>query len=148
MSWQWTAVRLLHDFFGLVRPNTAAGRTAKIQSSPVRGFRTDGLDYVEHWTHAAWKGRYMDRCGRENAPPCSLADIKPKCSEAKWTDASKWVKAQLARTSNANTGLATSKSRTRPWLKRIRSSLRVLPTQDAPRPHGTIPAVYYEKARR
>jgi len=22
--------------------------TAKIQSSPVRGFRTDGLDYVEH----------------------------------------------------------------------------------------------------
>jgi len=38
---------------------------------------------------------------KEIAPPCSLAHIKRKCSEAKWTDASKWVKAQLARTSNS-----------------------------------------------
>jgi len=44
--------------------------------------------------------RYIDRCGRKSAPTCSLAHIKRKCSEAKWADASKWVKAQLARTSN------------------------------------------------
>jgi len=38
--------------------------------------------------------QYIDRCGTESAPTCSLAHIKRKCSEAKW------VKAQLARTSN------------------------------------------------
>jgi hypothetical protein len=49
ISWHWTAVdcgRLQSVqstvFFGLVRPNTTRGRTAKIQSSPVRGSgRTD-----------------------------------------------------------------------------------------------------------
>ena len=35
--------------------------------------------------------RYMDRCGRRSAPPCSLTHINRNCSEAKWTDASKWV---------------------------------------------------------
>jgi len=44
--------------------------------------------------------RYIGRCGRKSAPACSLAHTKCKCSEAKWTDASKWVKEQLARTSN------------------------------------------------
>jgi len=42
--------------------------------------------------------RYIGRCGRKSTPTCSLAHIKR--SEAKWADASKWVKAQLARTSN------------------------------------------------
>ena len=43
---------------------------------------------------AEWH-RYRDRCGRKSVPTCSLAHIKRKCSEAKWTDSSKWVKAQL-----------------------------------------------------
>jgi len=85
--------------------------------------------------------RYMDRCGRKSAPTCSLAHIKRKCSEAKWTDASKWVKAQLARTSN-------SKSRTRPWLERTSSSLRGSTNSRRTLPHGTIAAGDHEKARR
>jgi len=83
--------------------------------------------------------RYMDRCGRKSAPPCSLAQV---------------LRGQVDRHQRVGQGRRTSNSKyrtsdkQRPNATVARANKKLAARFYRPLPHGTIPAVDHEKARR
>jgi len=68
--------------------------------------------------------RYIDRCGRRAHKPAPLPTPNASASRPSGQTPASGSRHNSPEQATANPGLATSKSLTRPWLKRTRSSLR------------------------
>jgi len=81
-------------------------------------------------------------------PPRSLAYLKRELSEAKWTGARRWIKAQLVRTKNSNKGQRQAEAGPDCGSSQQEARIEVSPAEDGTLSHRPVPPVDDGKARR